>query len=130
MKQRVARENIEVLIKSAPRDIQDLAQRVLSSQSNYLNFSEFEHLLQAKDYARLRSSEGLASVIDKDRLFQDLRKGGNKQLQNLMNNYMNTPLDVVSIAEARATVAHAPTSATFDERMQAQFRTLIDFVED
>jgi hypothetical protein len=130
MKQRVARENIEVLIKSAPRDIQDLAQRVLSSQSHYLNFSEFEHLLQAKDYARLRSSEGLASVIDKDRLFQDLRKGGNKQLQNLMNNYMKTPLDVVSIAEARATVAHAPTSATFDERMQAQFRTLLDFVED
>lgn len=44
---------------------------------------------------------------------------------------MSTPLDVVSLAEARATVSHAPTSSgTFDEKMQSQFRTLLDFVED
>lgn len=38
---------------------------------------------------------------------------------------------MVSLAEARATVSHAPTSSSsFDEKMQAQFRTLLDFVED
>ncbi len=116
--QRRARENIEVLVRTAPKDIQELSSRVLSSQSQYLNLSEFERLLQAKDYAKLRSTEGLTSVIDKDRMFQDLRRGGNKQLQNFMTNYLSTPLDVVSLAEARATVAHAPTSNTFDEKMQ------------
>jgi hypothetical protein len=36
----------------------------------------------------------------------------------------------VSLAEARETVAHAPTSSVFDERAQSQFRTVLDFVEE
>jgi len=43
---------------------------------------------------------------------------------------LNTRLDVVSLAEARETVAHAPTSSVFDEKAQAQFRTVLDFVEE
>ena len=54
--------------------------RVLSSQSQYLNLEEFQKVLQAKDYNKLRSSEGFSQIIDKDRIFQDLRKGGNKSL--------------------------------------------------
>ena len=37
---------------------------------------------------------------------------------------------MVSLAEARETVAHAPTSSVFDERAQNQFKTVLDFVED
>jgi hypothetical protein len=43
---------------------------------------------------------------------------------------LETRLDIVSLAEAKETVAHAPTSSIFDERAQAQFRTVLDFIED
>ena len=39
-------------------------------------------------------------------------------------------MDVVSLAETRETVAHAPTSNVFDERALSQFKTVLDFVED
>jgi hypothetical protein len=74
----VARENVETLAQSAPKDVQEIVTRVLSSQSQYLNLEEFQKILQAKDYNKLRSSEGFSQIIDKDRIFQDLRKGGNK----------------------------------------------------
>jgi hypothetical protein len=76
----VARENVETLAQSAPKDVQEIVTRVLSSQSQYLNLEEFQKILQAKDYNKLRSSEGFSQIIDKDRIFQDLRKGGNKSL--------------------------------------------------
>ena len=76
----MARENVETLAQSAPKDVQEIVTRVLSSQSQYLNLEEFQKILQAKDYNKLRSSEGFSQIIDKDRIFQDLRKGGNKSL--------------------------------------------------
>ena len=78
----------------------------------------------------MRTPEGFSQIIDKDRIFHDLRKGGNKALQNFYNNYLNTRLDVVSLAELRETVSVAPTSSVFDEKAQAQFRTVLDFVEE
>lgn len=37
---------------------------------------------------------------------------------------------MISLAEAKETVSHAPTSSLFDERAQSQFKTVLDFVED
>ena len=69
MAQRVARENVEALAETAPKDVKDIVTRVLSSQSQYLNLEEIEKILQAKDYAKLRTPEGFSQIIDKDRIF-------------------------------------------------------------
>lgn len=39
-------------------------------------------------------------------------------------------MDVVSLAEARETVANAPTSTLFDEKLQAQIKMVFDFADD
>ena len=60
MAQRLARENVETLAQHAPKDIQEIVSRVLSSQSEYLNLEEFQKILQAKDYNKLRSPGGFS----------------------------------------------------------------------
>jgi hypothetical protein len=87
--------------------------------SDYLNLHEMEKLLSTHDYEKLRTPGAVSqSLIDKQRLFTDLRKkSGNKQVEKFIGNYLNTRLDVVSIAEARETVANAPTSTIFDEKL-------------
>ena len=125
---RQTRESIEVLTKQAPRDVQALLASIQSSSSEYLNLAELERVLKARDYEKLRSS---ATIIDRQRMFGDLRKkAGEPKLQSFLSSYMNTPLDVVSLAEARETVAQAPTSSLFDERLQAQITQVLDFAEE
>ena len=128
------RDSIDSLTAQAPRDIQDLVNTVQKNHgsSDYLNYQELQRLLLAKDYDKLRASNGISqTIIDKERLFTDLRKkGGQKQIERFLHNYLQTRLDVVSLADARETVAQAPTSTVFDERLQAQIKTVLDFVED
>jgi hypothetical protein len=51
-------------------------------------------------------------------LFSDLRtSAGSEKFKNFLKTYFRTPLDVVSLAEARETVANAPTSTLFDEKL-------------
>lgn len=126
---RQARDNIETLVRQAPRDIQQLVESVQASSSEYINLTELEKVLRAHDYGKLRGSA--TSIIDRERLFGDLRKkAGEPKLQSFLSSYLNTPLDVVSLAEARETVAQAPTSSLFDEKLQAQITQVLDFAEE
>jgi hypothetical protein len=102
----------------------------LKSKSEYLNLAELERLLQSKDYSQLRNQP--SSILDRKRLFVDLRSTTtcNKKLQSFLESYLNTRLDVVSLAEARETVANAPTSSLFDEKLQAQVKSVLDFAEE
>lgn len=63
-----------------------------------------EEALLCKNYDSLRATGGISEILDKERIFADLRKGNNKALQTFLKNYMSTRLDVVSISEARETV--------------------------
>jgi hypothetical protein len=126
--ERKARENVEHLAQQAPKNVRDVLDQVLASQSQYLNLSELEKILLNKEYDKLKSSEGLSTLIDRERIFTDLRKNGG--LKKFLDNYQNTRLDVVSLAEARETVINAPTSNHFDERLQSQMRHVLDFVDD
>ena len=76
-------------------------------------------MLLSKDYEKLRVPGGISSILDKERLFADLRKGNNHAVQAFLKNYLSTRLDVVSLSEARETVAQAPTTNLFDERMKS-----------
>jgi hypothetical protein len=68
--------------------------------------------------------------MDRERLFSDLRQPGSQHLQGFLQGYLDTRLDVVSLAEAKETVANAPTSQLFDERLQGQVRAVLEYVED
>jgi hypothetical protein len=89
-----------------------------------VNLGELEKLLLHKDYDKLRS-QGASTFIDKERIFQDLKKGGNKALQKFLSGYLNVRLDVVSLAQAKEIVAHAPTTNLFDDKLQQQFKALL-----
>jgi hypothetical protein len=102
--------------------------QVLASKSDYLSLGELEKLLLNKEFDKLKSGEAISSIIDRERIFADLRKNGG--LKKFLDNYQSTRLDVVSLAEARETVLNAPTSTHFDEKLQTQMRQLLDFVED
>lgn len=54
--------------------------------------------------------------MDKERIFSDLRRQQGA-LQSILKNYQSIRLDVVSLAETRETLANAPTSSVFDERL-------------
>ncbi len=129
IKDKKLRESIIALAQQAPRDIADLITSVNKSSSNYINYQELERILLAKDYERLRQSGGVSAIIDKERIFSDLRKD-QSSLQALLKNYLSTRLDVVSLAEARETVSQASTCSTFDEKLQNQVRLVLDFVQD
>lgn len=51
-------------------------------------------------------------------------------LSSLIKEHKNIRLDVVSLAEARETIALASTSSVFDERLQNQMKIVLDFVQD
>lgn len=51
-------------------------------------------------------------------------------LESLLKGHKQLRLDVVSLAEARETVANAATSASFDERLQSQMKLVLDFVQE
>ena len=89
---------------------------MLSSQSENLNLGELEKILSAKEFSKIRSGEAFSQIMDKDRIFADLRKNGG--LKKFLDSYQTTRLDVVSLAEARETVTNAPTSTLFDEKLQ------------
>ena len=97
----------------------------MKSTSDYVNLFELENAL--KSGSKLTST----TIIDRERLFTDLRTAqGAKKLQGFLASYLNTPLDVISLAEARETVANAPTSNLFDEKLQAQIKLVLDFAEE
>ena len=58
----------------------------------------------------------MSSIMDKERIFSDLRRQQGA-LQSILKNYQSIRLDVVSLAETRETLANAPTSSVFDERL-------------
>jgi hypothetical protein len=126
--ERRARENVELLTQQAPKNVREVVEQVLASKSSYLSIAELEKMLSNKEYDKIRTSEGLTGLIDRERIFVDLRKNGG--MKKFLDNYQNTRLDVVSLAEARETVANAPTSNNFDERLQSQLRHVLDFVDD
>lgn len=74
-------------------------------------------MLVNKEFDKLKSGESIANIIDRERIFADLRK--NSGLKKFLDNYQNTRLDVVSLTEARETVLNAPTSTHFDEKLQS-----------
>lgn len=121
------KETVRSLARAAPKDIGQLVNDITSSSSKYVNYSELEKLLLAKDFDKLRSPASLSSIIDKERIFQDLRRDP-AMLQSLLKDHKQLRLDVVSLAEAREKVANAPTSASFDERLQSQMKLVLDFV--
>lgn len=83
--ERRARENVEFLAESAPKDVRDIVTQVLSSQSEYLNLSELEKILLSKEFNKLRSGEAFSQIIDRDRIFTDLRKNGG--LKKFLDGY-------------------------------------------
>ncbi len=83
--ERRARENVEALAESAPKDVRDIVTQVLSSQSEYLDLSELEKILLSKEFNKLRSGEAFSHIIDRDRIFTDLRKNGG--LKEFLDGY-------------------------------------------
>ena len=83
--ERKARENVEFLAKSCPKDVRELVSQVLYSKSDNLSLSELEKLLLNKEYDKLKSGEAIASIIDRERIFTDLRKNGG--LKKFLDNY-------------------------------------------
>ena len=70
----------------------------------------------SREYEKLRSQSNMSSIMDKERIFSDLRRQQGA-LQSILKNYQSIRLDVVSLAETRETLANAPTSSVFDERL-------------
>jgi|LauGreDrversion4_2_1035121.scaffolds.fasta_scaffold67638_6 hypothetical protein len=94
-----------------------MVQEIINSSSKYVNYAELEKILLSKDYEKLRSSSDLNTFIDKERIFSDIRRN-QSMLSSLIKEHKNIRLDVVSLAEARETIALASTSSVFDERLQ------------
>lgn len=119
------RDSIQSLASKRDSETQKLVEQALSSTSEYVNLRELEKSLEAG--AKISPSQ----IIDKDRLFADLRTAqGPKKIQSFLHNYLSTPMDVISIAHAKETVANAPTSNLFDEKLQSQIKLVLDFAED
>ena len=125
------RTSVESLSTQAPRDVQEIVQSVIKNHGNsaYLDFAELERVLLARDYEKLRTRLS-QTLINKEHLIADLTKTGGKHFEKFLNTYMSTRLDVVSLADARATAASMTPSALFDEKLKAQILALFDFVED
>ncbi len=86
-------------------------------------------MLRKKDYA---SATDYSKLIDSKMLVKDVSKG--KLVEKFMNDYQQIPLDVVSIAQARETIAQANSASKplvnqeVDKRTNANILLVLDYV--
>lgn len=113
---RKVREQIAVLADSAPLDVRERVELILGSNSDYLNLTKLEKLLIKKRYHDVQP----INIIDKERLIVDISRG--TIMQEWTNNYLNTHLDVVSLAQTKEVISNSSkadsTTSMFDKKLQ------------
>ena len=75
--------------------------QIIESHNEYLDLTRLEEMLLKKQYDKIKA----INVIDRERLIKDVQSG--KLMKKFMDNYLQTKMDVVSLAEARETIANA-----------------------